>query len=68
MHIHIARQDIRFRLSEKGAILMSGAEITEEGGGEAVFDEPFLLYLKEKQAKYPYLAMWVAHPEILLKQ
>ena len=64
-----ARQDIRFRLNEKGAMLKSEARIRAECiPKRLIFDKPFLLYLKEKQAKYPYLAIWVDNPEILLKQ
>ena len=65
--ILVATQDIRLRLNERGAMLRSRAWMENEGGREAVFNEPFLVYLKEKQAKYPYLAIWVAHPEILMK-
>ncbi|NQT85065.1 hypothetical protein HQ563_18765 [bacterium] len=68
-YIAKARQDIRFRLNEKGAMLKSQAEIQVESASmnNLVFDSPFLLYLKEKQSKYPYLAVWVDNPEILLK-
>ena len=67
MFIGTARQDIRFRLNEKGAMLESEATITEVSDSRRlVFDRPFLLYLKEKQAKYPYLAIWVDNPEILM--
>jgi hypothetical protein len=34
---------------------------------EFVFDKPFLLCLKEKEAKYPYLAIWVDNSELLVK-
>ena len=65
-----ARQDIRFRLNEKGAMLKSKAEIEVESAQERwlIFDSPFLVYLREKQGEYPYLAIWVDNPEILLKQ
>ncbi len=69
-YIYKARQDVRFRLNEKGAMLKSQAEIQLESQGmnKLAFDGPFLLYLKEKQAKLPYLAIWVDNPEILMKQ
>lgn len=68
-YVYKARQDIRFCLNEKGALLKSQAEIQLEAEPQKnlVFDCPFLLYLKEKQAKYPYLAIWVDNPDILLK-
>jgi hypothetical protein len=66
-YIAQARQEIRFMLNEKGAILESEALAGAEGG-EAKFNEPFLLYLKEKQAKFPYLAIWVDNAEILMKR
>ncbi len=65
-----AWQKIRFRLSERGAVLRSEAELEEETAEvprSFVLDRPFLLYLKEKTGKYPYLAIWVDNPEILLK-
>lgn len=69
-YIRMAEQDIRFRLNEKGAMLKSQARIeveSEERPKVLVFDGPFVLYLKEKHAKYPYLAIWVDNPEILVK-
>lgn len=69
-----ALQSIRFRLNEKGALLKSEAKIVMTKGafmGEEhknlVFDKPFLLCLKEKGAKYPYLAIWVDNAELLVK-
>jgi hypothetical protein len=68
-YVYKARQDIRFRLNEKGAMLKSQVEIQLESASmnNLVFDTPFLVYLKEEHAKHPYLAIWVEDPEILLK-
>jgi len=67
-YIKKARQDIRFRLSEKGAMLKSEARMVATGMPKwLVFDQPFLLYLKEKHSQHPYFAIWVEHPEILVK-
>lgn len=69
-----AMQSVRFRLNEKGALLKSEAKIIMTKGafmGEEhknlIFDKPFLLCLKEKGAKYPYLAIWVNNAELLVK-
>lgn len=68
-----AIQNIRFRLNEKGAILKSEARIVVEGEGfelprRFVFNKPFLIYLRQKSGKYPYLAIWVDNPELLVKE
>lgn len=64
-----ALQWIRFRLNEKGALLKSEARLRGMMGmpRRHVFDQPFLLYLKRKDAKYPYFAMWVDNDELMLK-
>lgn len=69
-----AMQSIRFRLNEKGALLKSEAKIImakairmEVKTKKLVFDKPFLICLKEKGGKYPYLTIWVSNPEILMK-
>ena len=67
-HIAWARQDIRFRLNERGATLRSWALFGVKSELRPIFSGPFLLYLKEKTGKYPYLAIWVDNPEILMKR
>jgi len=68
-----AYQRIKFRLNEKGAILKSEAIIIAYEEIEVieprylVVSEPFLIYLKQKDSPYPYLAMWVGNEELLLK-
>jgi len=71
-YIEKAVQWTRFKLNEKGALLKSEAKIVvaAANGGEPrefVFDKPFLIYLKQKNGKYPYFAMWVDNPGLLLK-
>jgi hypothetical protein len=72
--IGYAVQSIRFKLDEKGAIVKSEARIVSPGIARReepkrlIFDRPFLIYLKEKSAKYPYFALWVDNPELLMKQ
>lgn len=66
-----ALQAIRFKLDQKGALLESESEIVlKKNGNEGrylVFSQPFLLYLKEEDGPYPYLAVWVNDPEILIE-
>ncbi len=71
--IDYAVQTVRFKLDEKGAVVKSEARIVtpcEQGPGELktlIFDRPFLIYLKEKTGKYPYFALWVDNPELLIR-
>jgi hypothetical protein len=66
-----ALQSIKFKLDEKGAVLKSESKVGLEkwSGGDKhkslIFNEPFLIYLKEKNADYPYFAMWVNNTELL---
>lgn len=64
-----AIQSIKFRLDEKGAELKSEAKIM--GAKTAIltrnyiFNTPFLLYIKQKGARYPYMVLWVDNEELL---
>lgn len=64
-----ALQDITFVLDERGAVLESRAiMVTSKSVEESrhlVFDQPFLLYMKEAGAKYPYFAIWVDNTELM---
>ena len=67
-----ALQGVKFKLDERGAELRSEAKIELTFGAAPeprrfIFDGPFLLYLKEPQARYPYLALWIANSELLAK-
>lgn len=64
-----ALQNIRFKLNEKGAVLKSEARIVATVGIKRsfVFDQPFLLYLREKTSPNPYLVLWIDNAELLLK-
>jgi hypothetical protein len=69
-----ALQAVEFKLDETGAKVRSEAAILVMKGiilperlREFVFDKPFLLCLKEKEARYPYLAIWVDNSELLVK-
>ena len=67
--IGLALQWIRFRLTEKGALLKSEAKILKLTGLPLIyaFDKPFLIYLRQEGAKYPYFCMWVDNDELMLK-
>jgi hypothetical protein len=68
-----AMQATRFKLDEKGADLSSEGfmnvswSISEEEPRRFVFDRPFLLFLREKKASQPYLAIWIGNSELLVK-
>jgi len=64
-----AMQSIRFRLDERGAILKS------EGWASAgklprayIFNKPFLILLKRRDAENPYFAMWVGNAELMISR
>lgn len=70
-NIKNAQQDIYFKLDEKGAILKSASILSGffnklSNGRSLVFNEPFLIYLKEQGANYPYFAIWVDNPELMI--
>lgn len=73
--ILLARQEIRFRLDENGATLLSLAEAEAMylNGGPAVvprrfiFDRPFLLALREGEHD-PYFLAWIATTEVMQKK
>jgi hypothetical protein len=63
----VAKQAVRFRLDETGAVLKSetllAASLTQRN---LVFDKPFLIYMKRGNAKAPYFALWVGNAELLV--
>lgn len=69
-----AKQDIIFKLDEKGAVLKSRAFVAMmsapppqiEKPRKFIFDKPFLICLKQKNGDYPYFAMWVNNSELLV--
>ena len=71
-----AIQNTSFKLNEKGAILKSEAKIImlescimqQYKPKRLIFDKPFLIYLKEKQSKNPYLVIWVDNTELLVRK
>ncbi len=65
--IVVARQSIRFRLDETGAVLKS--EAIGALGARAnsyLFNKPFLILLERRDAHNPYFALWVDNAELLV--
>jgi hypothetical protein len=75
VRIESAQQEIRFKLDENGAALVSMAKIqviTLNGGPEDVprkfvLDRPFLLALREGENE-PYFLAWIATAEVMEKR
>jgi hypothetical protein len=64
--LDVARQDILFRLDRSGAELKSEAKLYSLSiSTHFLFDRPFLIYLKKRDVKIPYFAMWVSNGELL---
>jgi hypothetical protein len=67
-----AIQAVKFKLDETGAILSSEGfmdlhfGIAEEPR-RFIFDKPFLFCLREKDVRYPYLALWINNSDLLVK-
>ncbi len=68
--LHRVYQDVEFKMDETGATVRSTAYGADFGGSSKprrfVFDKPFLLTLWKKKAKQPYLAVWIASPDVLI--
>ena len=66
--IDVAQQDITFSLTRSGAELQSEAKLyMASGPAYYVFDRPFLLYMKKRDADLPYFVMWIDNAELLCK-
>lgn len=61
-----AKQITQFRLDEKGAYVKSESALVSSIPFNVVFDESFLIMMKFKKSNYPYFAMWVANPELMV--
>jgi hypothetical protein len=73
----IVYQDVKFRMDETGASVSSTSYASATFGAPEepprsskprafVFDKPFLLTMWKSKATQPYLAVWVASPDVLL--
>ena len=69
-----AMQRIRFQMDEKGVKLESESHMIGCSAAAPprarimVFDKPFLILLQQTDAPRPYFALWVANPDLLVKQ
>ena len=62
----VMMQDILFRLDRSGAELKSEAkQYCLPIPSHYLFDRPFLIYMKKRNAQFPYFAMWVGNAELL---
>jgi hypothetical protein len=70
-YIKNAKQNIRFRLDEKGAVLKSDASMlapTSAMPRPKPCDGPFLVLMQRQDARTPYFAAWIENPELLVAQ
>ena len=73
LQIEVCQQDTQFRLGRTGAELKSEAKIrgiksaSPRKVNAYIFDRPFLLYMKKRDAEMPYFVMWVENAELLKK-
>jgi hypothetical protein len=73
MFIDPAWQLTEFRLDRSGALVESQALIVAksaipEAPREFIFDRPFLIIMKKRNAKHPFFVMWVDNAELLCKK
>ena len=72
MYISTAAQNVKFNLNEKGCNLSSEAEIVStylaEGDRIFLFDDTFIIFMKEKDSDNPYFALKVDNDDILVKK
>lgn len=75
LKISEAKQLIRFQFNEKGAVLKSEAVIAMVGSAmplnpptihHLVFDQPFLVLMKQAKSDKPYFALWVGNASLLV--
>jgi len=61
-----ARQDIAFRLDRSGSELKSEAKVVMSClPASYIFDRPFLVYMKRRNADKPFFVMWIDNAELL---
>lgn len=69
IYLDAAIQKTRFKLDRKGAEVSSEAAgwLGEIGNKNLAFNRPFLIFMKKRGAKYPFLVVWVDNSELLCK-
>lgn len=68
-----ARQELQFRLDERGAVVQREAAVIGENGEydyepgtrTFIFDKPFLVMLREAPVKQPYFAAWIGNTDLM---
>jgi hypothetical protein len=70
LYLGEALQIIDFKMDRKGAEVASEAKLGFLDGGPARyhFDRPFLVYLKKRTARHPFLVIWVDNAELLMSR
>lgn len=72
MYISVAVQNVKFNLNEKGCNLSSEAQTIStylaEGDRIFMFDDTFIIFMKEKDSNNPYFALKVDNDDILVKK
>lgn len=64
--IDVAQQDIMFRLDKSGAELKSETKMFAAGMPTDFFlNQPFLVYMKKRDAEMPFFVMWVDNAELM---
>jgi hypothetical protein len=68
----VAFQMIDFKINRRGASVESKAVVYKDKDRaprmhDYRYDTPFLLYMKKRGAKHPFLAMWIDNAELLQK-
>jgi hypothetical protein len=64
-----AMQTIQFRLDRSGACLESESCLAVAAmPREFIFNRPFLIYMKKRNAENPFFVMWVDNAELLTKK
>lgn len=68
--INEALQRVKFQLNERGATLSSTARLKVKSRGDGarfIFDNPFLIILRQTGSQRPYFAAWIGNAELLQK-
>lgn len=69
LYLDTAIQTIQFRLNRSGAELASEAKVYVKPGASFFhFDRPFLVMMKNRSHKNPFLLVWIENAELLEKQ
>ncbi|MDA1230776.1 MAG: DUF1559 domain-containing protein [Planctomycetota bacterium] len=74
MRLLNARQEVQFRLDERGATVQSESELIGENGAYEyepgtrtfIFDKPFCVMLRESASRQPYFAAWIGNADLMV--